>query len=89
LRSPRDSRPSLRFSSAMYSRTPSTCRTSGRLSNRITTIRAANITSTIGSATRNHSKKVIGSPVSSSISPRPIRFGGLPIGSSSPPMVIP
>jgi hypothetical protein len=89
LRSPADSRPSLRFSSAMNSSTPSTRFTSGRLSHRITTSRATNMTSTIGSATRNHSKKVIGSPVSSSIRPRPIRLGGLPIGSSSPPTVMP
>ncbi len=52
------------------------------------TISATNITATIGSATRNHSRKVIGSPVSFSSSSRPIRLGGLPIGNSRPPMVI-
>jgi hypothetical protein len=49
----------------------------------------ASITSTIGSAITNHSKKVIASPVSSSMNSRPIRLGGEPIGSSSPPTVIP
>ena len=52
-------------------------------------ITATNITITIGSAITNHSKNVIGSPVSSSSSSRPIRFGGLPIGSSRPPTVMP
>ena len=51
-------------------------------------ITATNITSTIGSAITNHSKKVIGSPVSASSSSRPIRLGGLPIGSSRPPTVM-
>jgi hypothetical protein len=49
---------------------------------------ATNITSTIGSAMTNHSKKVMGSPVSASSSSRPIRLGGLPIGSSRPPTVM-
>ena len=49
---------------------------------------ATNITSTIGSAITNHSRKVIGSPVSSWSRSRPIRFGGEPIGSSRPPIVI-
>lgn len=89
LRSPFDTRPSLPFSSAMNSSTPSTRFTSGRFSQRMTTSRATNMTTTIGRAIRNHSKKVMGSPVSSSIRPRPIRFGGLPMGSSSPPTVMP
>jgi hypothetical protein len=41
-------------------------------------ITATNITITMGSAMTNHSKNVIGSPVSDSSSSRPIRFGGLP-----------
>lgn len=50
---------------------------------------AANITTTIGSAIKNHSRNVIGSPVSPSSSSRPIRFGGLPIGRRRPPTVMP
>ena len=53
------------------------------------TMSATNMTSTMGRATRNHSAKVSGSPVSSSISSRPMRLGGEPIGSSSPPTVMP
>ena len=88
--SPRVSRPSLRRSSATYSSTPSTCFTSGRfISDARPATTATNITTTIGSAITNHSKNVIGSPVSASSSSRPIRFGGLPIGSSRPPTVMP
>ena len=87
--SPRVSGPSLLRSSATYSSTPSTCFTSGRLNSVTMIITATNITSTIGSAMTNHSRNVIGSPVSSSSSSRPIRLGGLPIGSSRPPTVIP
>ena len=53
------------------------------------TMTATNITITIGSAIANHSRNVIGSPVSDSSRSRPIRLGGLPIGSSRPPTVMP
>ena len=86
--SPRVSGPSLRRSSATYSSTPSTCFTSGRFMTITMTTTATNITTTIGSAIANHSTNVIGSPVSVSSSSRPIRLGGLPIGSRSPPTVM-
>ena len=86
--SPRDIGPSLLRCSSTYSRTPFTCLTSGRFIATTITISATNMASTIGSAVRNHSRKVIGSPVSASRNSRPIRFGGLPMGSSRPPIVI-
>ena len=49
---------------------------------------ATNITATMGSAIRNHSTNVMGSPVASWTRSRPIRFGGLPIGRSNPPTVM-
>ncbi len=87
--SPRLSGPSFLRSSATYSSTPSTCLTSGRFMSITITTTATNITTTIGSAIRNHSRNVIGSPVSLSSRSRPIRFGGLPIGSRRPPTVMP
>ena len=88
LRSPRVIGPSLRFSSATYSSTPGTCLTSGLLRASTTTITAMNMTTTIGKAMRNHSRKVIGSLVAFSTRSRPMRLGGLPIGSSNPPTVM-
>ena len=87
--SPRESGPSLPRSSATYSSTPSTSFTSGRLNMITITTTATNMITTIGSAMMNHSRKVMGSPVSSSSSCRPIRFGGLPMGSRRPPTVMP
>ncbi len=85
----RDMRPSLLRSSATYSSTPSSFLTSGRLSVSRITHSAADIARQIGSAARNHSRNAIFSPVASSISPRPIRFGGLPTGVSRPPTLAP
>jgi hypothetical protein len=62
--------------------------TSGRLKRTQISTTATNITSTIGSAITNHSKKVMGSPVSASSRSRPIKLGGLPMGSSRPPTVM-
>jgi hypothetical protein len=46
---------------------------------------ARNMRSTIGSAVAVHWKKEMVVPVSSSINPIPMRFGGLPIGVMRPP----
>ena len=43
----------------------------------------------MGSALMTHSRNEIFSPVAFSISPRPIRLGGLPTGVSRPPTLAP
>jgi hypothetical protein len=85
----RESRPSFARSPAMYSSTPLSCLISGRLSSSRITHRTTNMLRQIGAAATIHSAKVMGSPVASSISPRPIRFGGLPTGVSRPPTLAP
>ena len=89
LRSLTERPPILARSAATYSATPSSFLTSGLLSSSSTTARATNIARQMGSAAMNHSAKVIVSPVASSMSPRPMRFGGEPIGVSSPPTPAP
>ncbi len=58
---------------------------SGLLSRNRMKASAMNIAIQIGSASTTHWPKLIRSPVASSMSPRPIRLGGLPTGVSRPP----
>ena len=85
----RESWPILLRSSATYSLTPSSRLTSGRLSSSRTTHSTTNMAAQIGSAAPIHSANEMRSSVASSISPRPIRFGGLPTGVSRPPTLAP
>ena len=48
-----------------------------------------NMSRTIGAAVRTQSKKVILTPVSSSMNAMPMRFGGVPMGVRSPPTPAP
>ena len=50
---------------------------------------STNISRQMGSANIIHWKKLIRSPVASSMRPRPIRLGGLPTGVSKPPTLAP
>ena len=85
LRSPVENGPSLLRSSAIYSTAPEILRTSGRLS-RIRMVHSAmNMSTTIGKAVITQSKKLILTPVSSSMKPIPMRLGGVPMGVSKPP----
>ena len=85
----RESAPILLRSSATYSLTPSRRLISGLLSSRRTTHSTTNMARQIGSAAAIHSANEMRSSVASSISPRPIRFGGLPTGVSRPPTLAP
>ena len=87
--SARESFPSWARSACTYSLTPSIRRISGLLSSSRTAASATNISAQMGSAISIQSRKPIRSPVASSISPRPIRFGGVPTGVSRPPTLAP
>jgi len=68
----------------MYASAPESRRTSGRL-RRIRMVHSAmNMSRTIGAAVNTQLKKVIVTSVSSSIKAIPMRFGGVPMGVSSP-----
>ena len=81
--------PSSARSRATYSLTPSIRLISGLLSSSSTRASATNISAQIGIAMSIQDRKPIRSPVASSISPRPMRFGGLPTGVSRPPTLAP
>ena len=89
LRSARENVPSFARSDATYCSTPSRCLISGLLSSSRITTSATNMSAQTGSAASIHWVNEIRSPVASSIRPRPIRFGGLPTGVSSPPTLAP
>ena len=89
LRSAPENGPSSARSLETYSCTPSIRLISGLLISRRMTTSATNISAQMGSAMSIQSRKPIRSPVASSISPRPMRLGGVPTGVSSPPTLAP
>ena len=87
--SARDSEPSFARSSSTYSATPSIRLISGLFSRSRMKASSTNISKQIGAASVIHWKKLMRSPVASSMRPRPIRLGGLPTGVSKPPTLAP